>query len=674
MVGRRSLAVVATVILGASGLIAVDTLVTATAAVAAQDPDCPDPGDAPGIGGPPGFTDANVAVFAADDFRASGSAAESEGLLVALGSASFVKSNGGTFNVGTVGAGSQIAPPPGSDMLVVGGDLNVGPTTTLDVGSGATGSDGRFGGNVAVAGAITGTDRIETNRGAIVNPSTAADRYRGFTGTISAASQSFGALTGVAAVPSGRQLTFAGDNTSPRQVFSVTAAQLKAATEFVFTGIPRQGSGAYAPVVVNVTGGPTVTLAPTYYSVDGIRVDDPAADDFGNAASALLWNLTTADAVDIGGTSQVLGSILASTAGASVDITASTNGRVYSGGDISVRGTGNELHNYPWIGDPVFDCTPEVVTPDSSLTLTKILTPGSLLTDPTFRGSVTCEDTGPRNVFHESWLVRPGETTTVSGLPPGYRCTLAEDLTRVDEAGRPVDLRDWAWAEPVWTVNGTVGDQFVVGTGTTIAVSVANTLLGRFDTVKHVRDPAGGLAGDRTTFTVPWQCDAPAYAEGADGRWTQVDSDDARGTVTLSPGGIAGPTLDGRPVRLPTGTVCTVHEDTPHGGLAPGFHWGSPSLSPARIVIGGSVPIRRITVTNTVAADPDRSTPEGSTTPAGSVAPSYAGSRAGAAGSLAATGVPLIGIGVLGLLLLLLGSLGLASSRGPRRVRPRRTH
>ncbi|MET9725124.1 hypothetical protein [Streptomyces zaomyceticus] len=67
---------------------------------------CPAPGEEPGIGHEPRFTDANVALFAGGDYTADGTTAEAEGMLVVAGDAALANASGGVFNVGRVGAGS----------------------------------------------------------------------------------------------------------------------------------------------------------------------------------------------------------------------------------------------------------------------------------------------------------------------------------------------------------------------------------------------------------------------------------------------------------------------------------------------------------------------------------------------------------------------------------------
>ncbi|MGW4348469.1 choice-of-anchor A family protein [Streptomyces sp. NPDC004690] len=324
---------------------------------------CPESGKAPGIGHDPLFTDTNVALFAGGNYAVDGASAEAEGLLAVKGNATFAKSGGGVFNVGRVGAGSGILPPSGSVMLAVGGDLAISQGTTVDVGHGLAQGPG-YGGAVRVGGKIDEKGELRTNGGSRSSGTGAEDAlspYDTFGTTIADASASLGGLkaTGTA-VRAGNTVTFrststAGDG-SP-QVFDIDAERLDGASSFVFQSVPDKSS-----VVVNVSGGHTVSISPTSVAFNGERADTYGSPGFGEAASRILYNFEETTAVALGGGGNFMGSLLAPRA--SADLTASTNGRVYFGGDIRTHGTGNESHNYPWTGSTVFDCKPAPAQPD----------------------------------------------------------------------------------------------------------------------------------------------------------------------------------------------------------------------------------------------------------------------------------------------------------------------
>ncbi|MFF4169402.1 choice-of-anchor A family protein [Streptomyces sp. NPDC001744] len=320
---------------------------------------CPAPGKEPRIGHEPRFLDANVALFAGGDYTADGATAEAEGLLVIGGNATFAKGSGGVFNVGRVGAGSGILPASGSVMLSVGGDLTIAKGTRVDVGHGLTAGP-RYGGAVQVGGTIDVKGGLETNGGARssgLGARKALSPYDTFGDTLRGESAALGALkpTGTT-VRSGQSVTFKGGNgASGPQVFEISAKDLDGTSSFDFENIPGNSS-----VVVNVTGGQPVGISPLSVGFNGDRVDVYDSARFGEAASRILYNFEASPSITLGGGGNFMGSILAPKA--SADLTASTNGRVYVGGNLRTHGTGNESHNYPWNGSSKFSCKP---TPDS---------------------------------------------------------------------------------------------------------------------------------------------------------------------------------------------------------------------------------------------------------------------------------------------------------------------
>ncbi|MGW4647968.1 choice-of-anchor A family protein, partial [Kitasatospora sp. NPDC004289] len=326
---------------------------------------CPARGEFPPIGHDPKFTDANVALFAGGGYTVDGGAAEAEGLLVVAGNATFAKSpGGGVFNVGRVGAGSGILPAGGQVMLAVGGDLRIAKGTTLDVGSGLTTGPG-YGGAVRAGGTIDEQGRLDTNGGdrrSGIGAAAALDPYAGFGTTVQTQSAALGALrpTGTAQ-RSGATVTFrsTGPSNGTLQVFELASADLDGASTFLFESIPVDAS-----VLVNVTGTHAVSVSPMSVGYNGERVDVYGSAHFGEAAAKVLYNLRETPKLTLGGGGNFIGSLLAPKA--SADLTASTNGRLYVGGDVHTHGSGNESHNYPWTGTPVFSCSPTPVPQPST--------------------------------------------------------------------------------------------------------------------------------------------------------------------------------------------------------------------------------------------------------------------------------------------------------------------
>ncbi|MFE6662840.1 choice-of-anchor A family protein [Streptomyces sp. NPDC057697] len=321
---------------------------------------CPSTG-LPGIGHNPQFADGNVALFAGGDYTVDGSSAEAEGLLVVKGDATLAKDSGGIFNIGRVGAGSGILPDAGELMLAVGGNLTIAKGTKVDVGFGLTSSSG-YGGAVQVGKKIDEKGELTTNGGKLASglgAERALSPYQSFDSTIGEESASLGKLkpTGTT-VRTGETVTFksTGAGTGDLQVFEISAAELDGASSFTFESIPDGDS-----VVVNVTGSHAVSMAPMSVGFNNDRVDVYSSAHFGEAASRILYNFAGAPSLTLGGGGNFMGSILAPKA--SADFTASTNGRVYVGGDIRTHGTGNESHNYPWTGSPAFTCKPEPSKP-----------------------------------------------------------------------------------------------------------------------------------------------------------------------------------------------------------------------------------------------------------------------------------------------------------------------
>ncbi|GAA1988656.1 hypothetical protein GCM10009718_27780 [Isoptericola halotolerans] len=424
---RRAATLVAATSLALGGALAATVGPGATPAAAAVPADrCAAEGEMPGIGNVPTFTDGNVAVYAGGDYLAAGTAAESEGLLLVRGDATFAKDSGGVFNVGSVGVGSGISPAPGETMLAVGGDLVVADSTEVHVGALVDG-----GGAVRVGGSLTpggGVDAFGATVTDSLGEASAMAPYEDFQTTITEVSSDLAGAEITGTVErSGNQVVLRGAGGPGLESFSIAAADLNGATEVYLDGVDEG-----AAVAITVTGGP-VDFAPTYLALDGERVDDFTSDSFGNAASRLLWNFADAEQITIGGSSQFMGTILAPVADA--EITASTNGRVYVGGDLTTSGTGNEQHNYPWIGAPETSCVAETVEVGGFSVVKEVTGAGADLVDPGTEFSVEYAATVDGEPVAGT-LVVPADGTVVQGpqdLPTGTVVTFAESgLPQVD--------------------------------------------------------------------------------------------------------------------------------------------------------------------------------------------------------------------------------------------------
>lgn len=622
---RRALRTGATIAAAGSlaliGAVALATAAPAAPANAAEPlPLCPPDGEAPPIGSVPTYTDSNVAVYAGGDFHATSSAAESEGLLLVRGNATFDKTSGGVFNVGVVGAGSGIVPAGGETMLAVGGDLVVGATTTLDVGANITG-----GGAVKVGGTSTGT--VVTNGGGIqtgLGQAAAMDPNADFHTVVADASADLAGhpATGTTLV-SGNQVEFVGTPGDDPQVFTLDTGAISAITEITFTSVPTD-----APIVINVTGGDDVAFAPNYFAIDGVRVDDLTSAEFGNAASRILWNFTDTTTLLVGGTSQVMGSILAPNADA--EITASTNGRVHVGGDLTTRGAGNELHNYPWTGGGPLGC--QKVGGFSAAKTVSGPEAGDVPAETEFTLAYSYDLDG-ETVTDQLTLLADG--TVVDG-PQDLPVGTIVDFEEVDLPAVP----GVEWGTP--TISP---EQVTIAEGANTLVSVTNragadvvTTAGGFSASKEIEGDAAGDVPAGTTFTLAYSYDLGG--ETVDGALSLP----ADGTV-----------VDG-PQDLPVGTVVTFEEvDLP---AIDGIEWGTPELSASTVTIADGENVE-VTVTNTAAAV----TPTPSPGPGPSPSPSPSSPAAPGDGDLAETGFDGLAPMIAGGLALLVGAALFVAAR-----------
>ncbi|MFF2272268.1 choice-of-anchor A family protein [Agromyces sp. NPDC058136] len=545
------------------GAVAITAATPAAPANAAEPlPICPPDGEAPPIGPLPTYTDSNVAVYAGGDFLATSSAAESEGLLLVRGNATFDKTAGGVFNVGVVGAGSGIVPAGGETMLAVGGDLVVGATTVLDVGANITG-----GGAVKVGGTATGT--VVTNGAGLstgLGQTAAMDPNADFQTVIGDTSAEIAGYpaTGTGLV-AGNQVQFVGTPGDDPQVFTLDTAAISAITEVNFTALP-----ADVPIVINVTGTDDVAFSPNYFAIDGVRVDDLTSPGFGNAASRILWNFSDAPSLLIGGTSQFMGSILAPQADA--DITASTNGRVHVGGDLTTRGAGNELHNYPWTGGGPLGCQ-QVGGFSAAKAVTGPLA-GDVPADTEFTLKYSYE-LGGVTTTGELTLLADG--TVVDG-PQNLPVGTVVDFEEID---LPV-IPGVAWGTPTISPEQvTIADDantLVTVTNPTSSNVLAN---GGFSLAKVVEGDLADAVPSGTEFTVEYRYDLDGAAQ--------------TGTVVV----LADGTVTQGPQDLPAGTVVSFTEvDLPE---IDGVEWGEPSFSPETVTISADADVL-VTVTNTAGA------------------------------------------------------------------------
>ncbi|KZM78877.1 DUF5979 domain-containing protein [Cellulosimicrobium sp. I38E] len=587
--GDRTRRVVAATIAAVLALVGAVVLVTGPQARSASAAlgFCPDPGDMPNIGNLPAFTDSNVTVYTGGDYRATASAAESEGLLVVGGDA--VVDAPGNFSVGAVGAGSQITPPDGAVMFAVGEGLDIAAGTSVTVGSTLP-----SGGAVNVGGTVTGAGSLST-AGTVpgveapvtegMGPGALAE-WSDFGSVIADASSTIAGWPATTGVVSGNRVVFTGTGTDDPQVFSIDATELDGVTEVEFAAIPEG-----AAIAINVTGDAPVDFSPNFWVGNGVNQINAFGPQFGNWASRILWNFESTPELALGRADQFLGTILAPAADAT--ITTSTNGRVLVGGNLtfgdpSVTG-GLEMHNYPWIGPGPFDCTSA-----ASFVVQKTVTGEAAADVPagtTFEVEYTYEE--PDGTTGGDTLVVPISGALVNGptLPVDTVVTVTEtDLPSVPGV---------EWGTPVIQVNGEpLGDpaQFTIQENQTVTVTVVNTAnggavptVGGFSVAKAVTGDAAGLVPADTAFLVDWEAGLP---EGA------TYDGDLSGTLTV----LADGTVTNGPSDLPVGTTVALAERTPLPEVD-GVEWGDPVLSPASpvTIVEGTTGVA-VTVTNVAVA------------------------------------------------------------------------
>jgi len=414
-------------------------------------------GSYPGLGGVITYTDNNVAVFVGGDLLVTGNAAEAEGVIIALGDAEFDKASGGSFNVGSVGAGSGITPSPGELMLGVGGSLAVGAGTVLHVGAlhFPDGGDVEVGGTATPAYPDAAYDLYGGSLATGLGPAAATAPFTGFAATMTELSTDLAGRTPNGTVAfSGGETTFTGTGLAELQLFEISEAALETTTEVVFEDVLDS-----APVAINVIGaGPVSWAAPNETWNGAERADEFASPDFGLLSARTLWNFVDAGDVSITGSNQLLGSVLVPAADGSLTITASTNGRVYTGGDLTMDGDGNELHNYPWFGFAAADCVVDITS--GSFTLQKLLNTDESGFDGLVEIAWDCGAAGSGTV---ELLV--GETSDPIEVALGSECSFSEPVF-------PDAPEDWAWGEPV-----IAPASFTAAIGAPTPITVTNTLV-----------------------------------------------------------------------------------------------------------------------------------------------------------------------------------------------------
>ncbi|MET4583825.1 choice-of-anchor A domain-containing protein/LPXTG-motif cell wall-anchored protein [Conyzicola nivalis] len=600
--------------------------------------------------------DSAVNVMIGGDFAARVGAAEAEGVVLVGGSATFDTTK--HYSVGVAGVGSRVAPPPGSDMLVTGGDVTVA-SGMLDVGS-------LIGGDIVSGGVVGPRASIETSGGTITE--NAADPllpyaatlqgYRDLSTTYSAMSPNAGGTV----TSTGWDVTFRGDGTANRQVFTVAGTDLGAlgATKtMVFDNIP-----AGTIVIVNVTG-PTAVIGANSFVFDGQPINPvnpvnpalPVDPLFSNFTQSLLWNFPTAVDVTLGDEDQLLGSILIPQPTSTTTVKTSTNGRFYAAGDVVMSGSplaGLEFHSYPFRETSCGFAAVGSVSISKTLDDRDAVVPAGRM----FTGGYTCVDASGSTVQSGTWSLSVGQTFVTPSMPQGSSCVVTENTPA------PPSATDASYR---WQPAAISPAAAVVRAGTPVAVTVLNTVsraVGDLEMIKVLDDPYDVVDLSRV-YTGTFAC---SYL-GAD--------------LTPPPGTWAE-RAGAAPVRLatglPAGTTCTLTEDPILVPPLPGFpqyHWAAPQIAPASVTIVENT-VARIVVTNIVEDPVDPIDPVDPVVPvdtADPVVPTEPAAPTAAqtpVGVLAYTGAETAGPLLVAAVMVLLGLAGLAVKRRNRRISQRR--
>lgn len=304
---------------------------------------------------------------------------EGEGLVVVDGDALFdaPASYAFAYQLGAgAGGGSGSWPARNALMLAVGGDVNVAPGETLNVGQwdrkGTWYVGGAVNGNVQYAQDGEWPNQIPLRVDSISG--TPADGYRG---RLDSFSEAVGSLpTTGTVVPSGDdRLILRGDGSSPMQVFDLDYLSFSDVLTAPVAHLDLVDIPEGASIVLNVLGGDQILITSAVrFTLNGDEVTAPTPPytswatqdlaEWGALTQRLLWHFPTQSDIQLGhggaGHDQFTGSILADSSSTHLRTHASTNGRVISFGDFTMyEGDENtadpsqsnlaEFHSFPFL-------------------------------------------------------------------------------------------------------------------------------------------------------------------------------------------------------------------------------------------------------------------------------------------------------------------------------------
>jgi len=221
-------------------------------------------------------------------------------------------------------------------------------------------------------------------------------------------------------------------------------------------------------------------------------------------------------------------------------------------------------------GATVTVTTNNTLTRDTgSLKLSKALTGGPAGYTGPFTIAYDCDD----GTTHDGTVsVASGASSTISGIPTGTQCTVSETP--------PTAPTGYTFGTPTFSPSATVT---ITTKGATVEVTTNNTLTrdrGTFTIAKTTNNPDGATL---PSFTMNYDC-------GLD-----TDGSALTGQKVIASGNST--TVSG----IPTGNTCSVTEVAPD--VITGYTWGTPTYTPASIIISTTNGTFTITVGNSITRD-----------------------------------------------------------------------
>lgn len=360
-------------------------------------------------------TDAEFGVVVGGNFTIPiGGGAEIEGRTAVGGNFTM---NNSYYGVGSSGGGTFVIAPDGEYNLVVRGNILRTPIPNGTVGNVQTTGTPLVTGKMIAGGSfaanVIGNNNTATYR--IANAGTVAvDAILDIPALLSAWSTKSSCYAALATTGSFTGGKLVGDNSSPTQVFNLTAANVTtlSSQNLLFSNIP-----ANAKIIINVAGttinwnvanvAASIANHPTDYT--SLGVTDPDVD-----VRNLVFNFYEATTLTLNNT--LNGSVLVPNG--NVDLNGSINGRVVIGGNLTHSGAGGEIHNYPF--NSACDCvSPCVLTPTASTN--SAICAGSTLT-LTATGGTTYAWAGPAGFTSTS--ATPTRTNATAAMAGVYSVTV----------------------------------------------------------------------------------------------------------------------------------------------------------------------------------------------------------------------------------------------------------